>query len=765
LGFRPFIYRIAERSGVKGYVQNRGGAEVVIHVEGDRRSIERFFRLFWKEKPETFIIDRVIVRRVEPEGHREFRILKSSREFITRSAIPPDFSMCDDCLREVLDPSDQRRFRYPFNSCVICGPRFSMMYDTPWDRENTAMRAFPLCPDCLKEYSDPSNCRRFHAQGISCSKCGPHVWLVDRDGRRIETKDPIREAAKLINEGHIIAIKGVGGFHIACLASDDDVVLELRRRKRRPEKPFAVMCLNTDIVRRLAYVNENILRLLESPQRPIVLLRKREDAPLSRYVAPGLEHVGVFLPYTPLHYLLLDDVEDRFAIMTSGNVHGKPMCIRNEDALIKLRDIVDYFLLHDREIVNRVDDSVLRACDHRVVMLRRGRGYAPYWVRTRIKLRDEHVVIAFGALLQNTAAIMFEDKIVMTQYIGDCDDLDVLQDLQIYLNRILRMLKIDISSSRLIVACDLHPSYETTRIAEEFSEKYNAPLVKVQHHWAHVASAMADLGIKLDEEVVGIAIDGVGYGEDGNIWGCEVIYARYSNYVRVGHLRYVKMLGGDLATQYPARMVFSYLSELYGVEEAVKMFQRLRLYRFLRYGEDELNILKTVYTRERILTSSLGRFLDAVSTLLGVCGQRTYEGEPAMKLEAAGLKAGNVDVLDIDFKIRSEDGTYVIDSVEAFGKVVDYYIKGVEVSRIAYSVQYNIGRALGELARKVRKRGIDSIIVSGGAAVNEIILKGIEDALGESMRVRTPLRVPVNDGGISAGQSVVAACRLLGDEL
>ncbi len=713
------------------------------------------------------MIDRVIVERVDPRGFADFKILKSSREFEVRSAIPPDFSMCNECLKEVLNPNDGRRYRYPFNSCVVCGPRFSMMYDTPWDRENTAMRKFPLCKHCLEEYNDPQNIRRFHAQGISCKNCGPHIWLCDRDGRKIMVEDPIRETAKLIDEGHIIAIKGLGGFHIACLASDDDVVLRLRKRKLRPEKPFAIMCLNIDIARKLAYIDDYCVNILESPQRPIVLLRKKEDAPLSKYVCPDLEHVGIFLPYTPLHYLLLQDLKDRFAIMTSGNIHGKPMCISNDEALIKLRDIVDYFLLHDRDIVNRVDDSVVRLNGRRQIMIRRSRGYAPYWIRSRLRLDDNYVVLSFGALLQNTASIMFEDKIVMTQYIGDCDDVDVLNDLLKYLNRILKMLKIDLSRSNLLVTCDLHPMYETTRLAEEFSEKFNAQLLRIQHHWAHIASGMADLGVKSGDSVIGIAIDGVGYGDDGNIWGCEIMYASYSNYMRKGHLRYVKMLGGDLATLYPARMVFSYLSEAYGEDAALRIFRDLKLYRFLKYGEDELEILCKVYERERTLTSSLGRFLDAVSTLLGICGTRTYEGEPAMKLEAAGLRAEKSEPLDIEFRIYMENGTYIIDCVEAFRKTFELYMEGRDINHIAYSVQYNLGRALGEVAKRLHKRGINMLILSGGAAVNEIIAKGLEDYIisNTSLLLKIPSRIPVNDGGISAGQAVIGAYRLLSNEL
>ncbi len=755
MGFRPFIYRIAKESNVRGYVRNCGGAEVEIHIEGTREEITKFFRLFWREKPESFIIDRIHVYKAEYVGYEDFKILKSSEVRYKRSAIPPDFSVCDECVREILNVNDRRRFRYAFNSCVVCGPRFSMMFNTPWDRENTAMRDFPLCEYCLSEYTDPNNIRRFHAQGISCSLCGPKLWLVDRDGEKIETEDPIRETAKLINEGYIVAIKGIGGFHIACLASDDDVVLRLRNRKRRPKKPFAVMVFDIETGRKLAHIDEQAEKILKSIQKPIVLLPMREDAPLSKYVAPGLAHVGIFLPYTPLHYMLLMEVKDRFAIMTSGNVHGKPMCISNEEALEKLRDIVDYFLLHNREIVNRVDDSVLRISNGRAILIRRSRGYAPYWIRVPIKIPEDTYVISLGALLQNTGAIMFDDKVVLTQYIGDCDDLDTLQDLKKYLFRIMNMLRIEINEKTVIVS-DLHPQYDTTILAEEISREYNIPHVKVQHHWAHITSAMADLGISPDREVIGIAIDGVGYGEDGNIWGGEIMIATYSRYVRIGHLRYVKMIGGDLATEYPARMVLSYLSEIYGIEEACRTMNKLKLTRYLKYGEDELEILEKVYHRERTYTSSTGRFLDAVSTLLGICGRRTYEGEPAMELEAAGLKARRRD-LDIHFPIRREGDRYIIDTVEAFRQILDYYISGYPIEEIAYSTMYWLGRAFGRLCKLVSSRRLNIIVLSGGAAVNEIIMRGIEDEIVNSnLKLLLPTKVPVNDGGISLGQAVIA---------
>ena len=756
-GFRPLIYRIARRAGVRGYVRNLGGAEVEIYLEGSRDSIEKFFKLFWLEKPSVVIVERVVVEKTSPKGFNDFKILSSSRESLVRSAVPPDFSICDECLREVLNPLDKRRYRYPFNSCVFCGPRFSMMYDTPWDRENTAMRDFPLCPDCLREYTDPDNLRRFHGQGISCAVCGPKVTLLTRDGEKVECRDPISEAAKLINEGYIVAVKGIGGFHLACLASDDDVVLKLRARKRRPQQPFAVMALDLNTAMRLVEVNEQAARILTSPQRPIVLLPAKENAPVSKYVAPGLSHIGVFLPYTALHYLILLEVKDHFAIMTSGNTHGKPMCTKNEQALAQLRDIADYFLIHNREIINRVDDSVVRFTAGELLILRRGRGYAPYWIE--IPLRTKSTIVCLGALLQNAGALMFDNKVVLTQYIGDCDDIDTLYELEHYIHVLARMYRVSLEGA--VFVCDLHPRYTTTMLAEMLADKYKGSLIRVQHHWAHIASAMADRGVNPDEEVVGIAIDGIGYGEDGQIWGGEILVCSYRNYRRAAHLEYVPMPGGDLAVEYPLRMTISFLSRILDDAEIKRLLRKLRLVdRGLRYGEEELEIILKQCRGQSILTSSMGRLLDAVSALLDICLVRTYEGEPAIKLEAEAFKSKSEPLL-IDIPVRYVGDRYVIETTSLFRTILDLIESNYDRSLIAKSVLYSIGRALGRCVKAVRTGRHRRVVISGGAAVNEFIVRGIIDELSNTdLKILLPRRVPPNDGGIALGQAAIAAALL-----
>jgi hydrogenase maturation protein HypF len=418
VGFRPFIKRIAVKSGVYGYVQNLGGGEVIIHVEGDRRDVLRFLRLFREERPPPAEIIHMKVEKVKVDGLKDFTILRSASNLLLPSIIPPDIGICSDCISEI--ERNSRWSKYAFNSCAWCGPRYSMMYRSPYDRENTSMDDFPLCPDCLSEYKDVTNIRRFHAQGISCPKCGPKIWLCDNSGQYIDAEDPIAEAAKLMDEGGIIGIKGIGGFHIAALANDDEVINELRRRKRRPMKPFALMALDLASVRKIAHLPDSAIELISSPQRPILLLRKREDADVSKLIAPGLDLIGVMLPYSGIHHLFLNASDNKYVIMTSGNYYNKPMEKDNSSAVKRLGGIVDYFLLHNREIVNRVDDSVLRFTNNKPVFLRRSRGYAPRWIKLPRRMR--HHAIAFGAELQNVGGVGFGDKAILTQFIGDTDE-------------------------------------------------------------------------------------------------------------------------------------------------------------------------------------------------------------------------------------------------------------------------------------------------------------------------------------------------------
>ena len=753
VGFRPFIYRIATANNLTGYVRNLGGAEVEIYIEGREENLKNFLRDLYDKKPPPSKIQEIFIEEVTPKGFKEFKILKSSKTKSRLSMIPPDFGICEYCLKEVLDPNS-RWYRYPFNSCAWCGPRFTMIYNVPYDRENTAMRDFPLCTECRAEYEDPNNLRRFHAQGISCPKCGPRVFLLNKSKKIIcKDYDAITRTAELIDEGYIIAVKGIGGFHIACLATDDDIVLELRKRKNRPFKPFALMALNLEIASKLIEVDSLIRELLTSIEKPIVVAKKRENATVSEYVAPRLDSLGVMLPYTALHYLLLMNTKDKFLIMTSGNPKGRPICIDEQEAFVKLANIVDYFLIHNRKIVNRADDSVIRITQGRPIFLRRSRGYVPLWLITPFTLKKS--VIAVGALLANTGAIGIEKYVIPTQYIGDVDNYENLKYLETALTYLIRNYKIDIRKS--VMVADLHPLYSSRKLAEKWAEKYGIEVKYVQHHHAHIASVMLDYKIPINEEVIGIAIDGIGYGLDGRIWGGEVLLTKYDSFKRVGHLMYQPLPGGDLAVRYPIRSLIGLLSLKMSYEEVIKTCYKLGLVDKLKYKDRELEVIVLQLEKKSYpLASSTGRFLDAISALLGICYERTYEGEPAISLEAFSKNGKEID-LDYTKYIKYENDKYIVDTPELLIDLINMLDK-YDKRDIAITAQITLGRLLGEIALRV-KRKHRYLIVSGGAAVNNYIIKGIQDVLYDKLKVLLPRQIPANDGGISTGQIAVTAVR------
>ncbi|MEM3832415.1 MAG: carbamoyltransferase HypF [Thermoprotei archaeon] len=725
VGFRPFVYRIAVKSDVKGYVRNLGGSEVEIRIQGNRDAVSRFFSLFFLKLPYPAKVESIKVEETNIEDFHDFKILKSGNVIMEASQIPPDIAVCDECMQEVLDPSN-RRHEYPFNSCVHCGPRFSMIYEIPYDRENTSMNDFPLCDDCLTEYYDSGNERRFDAQGISCPRCGPKLFLETVDGEEVNG-DPIITAAKLIKEGKIVAVKGIGGFHIAVDPLNDDAVLELRKRKNRLTQPFAVMALDLDTIKKYAVISEIERDLLISSERPIVLLKKRDDFSLSKYVSPGLDREGFFLYYTPLHYLLLNEMPHHVLIMTSGNRHEFPMCISEECIREHLRNIVDYVLYHNRKIVNRVDDSVVRVSSGKIMLLRRGRGYAPMWIKIRRRLK--YPIIAVGAELQNAGAVAFDDKIVMTQFIGDTDKLETLYELEKYLNFFIKTYSLKPGA----ILADKNPTYQSTILAMKFAEKFSADFIQVQHHFAHVLSVAADYGY---DEGVGIAIDGIGYGDDGNGWGGEIIRFSGIKYFREYHLKYVPYVGGDINALRPERMLALILSTFMKWDE-IKKIVKLR--------NEEFLILEKMSKKPNLMTSSTGRVLDAASAYLGICKYRSYEGEPAMKLEAS---ARGGKILDMEIPVKSIE----IDTTEIFKWLLD---NNARINDTALTIQYRLGEALIKAALKLNPQ---VVFVSGGAAVNEYILKGIMDN-SEGIPILTPRRIPAGDGGIALGQAYYLSLR------
>jgi len=747
VGFRPFIDRVVRQLGLKGFVRNIGGSEVEVWVEGDEDGLYEFLAALIYEKPLPAIIEEVVFEEEYPLGYNGFTILKSSESRILRSNIPPDFAVCRHCLEEILDPSN-RRYMYPFNSCAWCGPRFSMMYKSPYDRENTSMSKYILCDECLREYSDPENIRRHHAQGISCPRDGPSLMLYDRGFNPVESQDPIREAAKLIDEGYIVAIKGIGGYHIASLATDDDVVLKLRERKRRPRKPFAIMGIDTSVLELLVYMSEDDKAMLESPQAPILLLPKREDSPVSRYVSPGLSSEGVFVAYTPLHFILLMHTRDKFLIMTSGNASGEPMCRDEECARSKLGRIVDFFLVHDREIVNRVDDSVVRKTGGEYILLRRSRGYAPSWIRISVELERE--VIAFGGDLNNVGAVGFEDKVVLTQYIGDLDSYAAQADLLKAVDYLARNHGLD--TSRLVVAVDKHPMYYSRWLGIEYARKHGVEAVEVQHHYAHVYGVAVERG--LSGVVAGLAIDGVGWGDDATVWGGEVILFNTmepGNYKRVASIDRIP-LTSDRDALKPVRILYGYLGRKGWELSEIDRVLDIRDGRLTMEGRVAYNMVKQgIYTP----ASSTGRLLDAVAALINPGVERSFEGEPAIWLES--LAFNNTPRLLENARFSMIDGVLVLDYYGILTELIEAR-SSMKPGDLAASFLYSLGYYYGDLiAASVRGINLSGVVVSGGASVNEFIYRGLHDRLREEgLKPLLPKSIPPNDEGLAFGQSIVA---------
>jgi len=736
VGFRPFVYRTAVGGGLAGFVRNRGDAGVEIVVEGERGRVERFISDLQSEKPPLAEIHDLTVNFAEGKGEFEgFTILGSSGEGVSSgSVIPPDIAVCGRCLQEMRDPGN-RRHDYFFITCVDCGPRYTALKRLPYDRPNTTLQRFPLCPDCAREYGQPLD-RRFHAQTIACPRCGPKVYLATRDGEPLSSADPVREAGRLVEEGYVLAVKGNGGFHIAASTLRSEPVARLRGVKHRARKPLAIMARDLEAVRSFAWVGPEEEMLLTSYIRPIVLLRKRRDYYLAEGVAPGLHNIGVMLPYTGLHHMLFDGVREPAFIMTSANPPDEPMVIDNLEAVRRLGSQVDYFLLHDREIAQRCDDSVVRVNSGRPCIIRRSRGYAPAPIH--LKRSAGRCTLALGAEMNVTSCVLVGQKAFITQHIGDVEKLETFNFLKDATTHLLSLVKAGVE----VVACDLHPGFATTRYAEELSGELGCGVVKVQHHEAHVASLLGEHGL---DEVVGIICDGVGYGSDGTLWGGEVFHVDGGGFRRLGHLQEQPMPGGDRATRYPLRMVAGMLRGVEGVEDW--LYSKAER---LPYGRREVDLmLKQLRNGRTPETTSCGRVLDAVSALLGVCYERSYEGEPAIKLESTAI--GGRDVLGLKPRIahRSVDTAYLLQAVfENLGRY--------SPSDLAYSAQAYLAGALAELAiGEAESLGVKSIGFSGGVTYNDQFTSTIRKAVeGRGLRFLTNIQIPPGDGGVSFGQAV-----------
>jgi len=743
VGFRPFVYRIAVKQGLVGYVRNRGDAGVEIVVEGKKSKIEKFLDDLKNRKPPLAKIHGLIVNFSKGKGEfKEFTILKSSesRE-LSGSVIPPDIAICDECLRELRDPRN-KRYEYFFITCTDCGPRFTVIERLPYDRSNTTMRDFPMCSFCRSEYENPAN-RRFHAQTVACPVCGPKAYLTDNEGREIEVEDPIRETGRLLAEGQIVAIKGYGGFHVATLTTLSEPIQRLRKVKHRRQKPFAIMARDLETVKTFAVVGPKETELLTSHVRPIVLLRKSSNYYLSDLIAPGLHNVGVMLPYSAMHLMLFDKVEEPAFVMTSANPPNQPIVKDNAEALKRLGKVVDYFLFHNRRIAHRCDDSVARVHKNEYIcLIRRSRGYAPAPIR--LKFSSKKCVLGLGGELNVVSCILNRDKAFLSQHIGDVENVETIKFLEEATSHLIRLTNSKIEA----IACDLHPKFNTTRLAYKLAEEFGCPVIRVQHHHAHIAALMVEHNL---DEIVGIACDGYGYGPNGQAWGGEILYCNCEGYKRIGHLEEQPMPGGDLATYYPLRMAAGILHKTTDISEW--LFSKSN---FLPHGKVEAElILKQLEKGAKLETSSCGRVLDVVSAMLGICYERTYEGEPAMKLESAAI--GGKDVLEFNSKIKGD----VIETTGLVNAVFEA-IEKFRVKDIAFSAQKYIAESLAELAvEKAEELGIKNIGFSGGVAYNEQIAATIQRIVEENgLNFVFHKFVPAGDGGTSFGQTVAAGFML-----
>lgn len=753
VGFRPFVWRLAQEERLEGHVLNDAEG-VLIEVRGTATAIDRFLDRLRGEQPPLARIDTIAKRMIAqpsealPAG---FHIIASAPGEIT-TGIVPDAATCPDCLREILDPSD-RRFGYAFTNCTHCGPRLSIVNAIPYDRATTSMAAFAMCEACQAEYDNPAD-RRFHAQPNACPECGPTVW-AEQQGRRIETTDPIEWAAQQLTDGVILAIKGIGGFHLAVDAGDAATVETLRARKARPSRPLALMARDIAQIREFCRVSDEEAVLLADRAAPIVLLEKISAAGLPELLAPDMDRLGVMLPYSPLHHLLMARL-DGPVVLTSGNLSEEPQVIDNDEARRKLKPIADGFLMHDRAIVNRLDDSVVRLSRAGPVVLRRARGYAPMPLRLPASFQTAPRVLAMGGALKSTFCLLRAGEAVVSQHMGDLENRLALENLK----KNLDLYRQSHGFEPEVIAVDSHPDYLSTQLGRQLASALDADLVEVQHHHAHLAACLAEHGVERDDEdCLAIVLDGSGLGSDGTIWGGELLVGGYREFERVGHFLPVALPGGTAAIREPWRNLFAHLHAAFGPEEAKRLARSIPGFEDKNLGVMDQMIRKGLNAP---LSSSAGRLFDAVAAALGICsGKQSYEGETGARLEALArscLKSESgypVHVL--------EEDALVFSWAPLWSALIADLSRGVEPERIAARFHLALIETLTETSLDIaRRRGLNRIILSGGVMQNAILADGLAMQLGAAgMKVLQPRQLPVNDGGLCLGQAAIAAASMM----
>ncbi len=736
VGFRPFVYQQALARRLTGYVSNTSHG-VDLEVEGEGPDLDDFIRTLRQDPPPLSRITSLEFQPLPAQGDSGFTIRMSQAQETRSALISPDVAVCPDCLREMRDPRD-RRYRYPFINCTNCGPRYTIIKDIPYDRAKTTMAAFTLCPECSSEYHDPLN-RRFHAQPNACWTCGPRVRLLDGMGQIIEGQDPIAETARLLREGWIVAIKGLGGFHLAVDAVQEEAVRRLRARKHREEKPLALMSPDLDRIRAFARIEAEEAAVLLSRERPIILLQQNDPSPIASAVAPGNQYYGVMLPYAPLHYLLLDH-GFLALVMTSGNLSEEPICIDNEEAFLRLKGIADYFLVHNRDIHLRSDDSIVRQVSGSLRQLRRSRGFVPVPVFLAEPLAP---VLACGAELKNTVCLTKDNRAFISQHVGDLENLETLHFFKQTIEHLKQILQIEPE----IIAYDLHPDYLSTRFA---LEQEGVELIGVQHHFAHLVGCLAEHG--LNEKVIGLMLDGSGYGLDGRIWGGEVLVGDCGSFERCGHFAYLPLPGGARAIREPWRMAVSYLYQAYG-----EGLWDLSLPLLERIDRAKTEILVRMIQKgiNSPMTSSCGRLFDGVAAIIGLRDTVAFEGQAAMELEMTQSRENEGSY---DFEILKSEETIQILPQSIIRSVVDDVRQGASQEQISRRFHRTLVEVLTRVCRILREeRGLEKVALGGGVFQNRTLLTEMEARLSaEGFRVYSKSLIPSNDGGISLGQAVAA---------
>jgi len=759
VGFRPFVYKLAKSLGLSGYVFN-SSAGVTIEIEGSGSGVEDFLKTLKEGPPQLAEIAEIAVSEIAVEGGAGFSILNSREKAGEFALVSPDAGTCDACWRDFGDPSN-RRYGYPFTNCTHCGPRYTIIRDIPYDRATTTMSSFKMCSACQAEYEDPED-RRFHAQPNACAECGPSLLLLKSPGwnasprpgvalaplgncwfEDTDSLSIIRQARALLLEGKILAVKGLGGFLLACDATNEAAVTELRKRKQRPHKPFALMMRDLAAAKRLCELSPEDELSLASARKPIVILPRRRETRLAAGIAPGDNTLGLMLPYTPLHYLLFSDSPDQDSewtalVMTSGNLSEEPIVTTNQEAMLQLGAVADWFLLHNRDIATRVDDSVVRTFEGRERVLRRARGFVPQAIDLGTEMEE---VLAFGGELKNTFCLTKGRYAVLSQHIGDLENYETMRFFEETLSNLKQVFKVTPRAA----AYDLHPGYMSTHMAMASGIEQR---IGVQHHHAHIASCMAEN--HLHGQVLGVALDGTGFGTDGKIWGGEFLLADYAGFTRQAHFRNVLLPGGDAAVRQPWRMALSYLRDTFGqqIPADVKCFERI--------DERQLAVVDAMLARriQTVETSSCGRLFDAVAALLGIASEVTFEGQAAIALEAAAERG-----IEQGYDFETAGDPIELDFRPMIAAIVKDLSRGRRVSEISACFHNTLSAAIGEVCSQIG--GPNRVCLSGGSFQNLYLLgRTVVELRRRGFAVYLHAQVPANDGGLSLGQAMIANQRL-----